>query len=1357
MTAGTELVVVSSCNTNGNLCDDNVGALTHSNANNGNVDRKDDGDDSSYVFVTDAVSPKSDDEIHLVESVDDKLGRENGVVVNGSVEVRDEAIVENESVETENSLVGEITGGEVVKSIDHAGDANGIADVETKTQDVESEVIVDQKSTLNATGISQGHGFMSPEELNGQSVLTADVVNTIVSTPDPVSTDSEVIVNDEPKSASTLVDETEKPSEDLQLKVAAADAVATKHDLLTNPDPVENTDSQVIVNNDLESATSTLINEAGCQVTVEPSEEVQVKAHVSELAQNPVDEEEGQVTADESGKPFEDLESQVTGNGSETCENPIKEDESEVSVDVSESIVGVADNQESVVSVDESEPSDNHTEEVDSATTVTEPTGKSEVYIEAEPNNIGDMIKAVVESESVLAPIPSENENVEGGEIRPVEESEECLDSGVVLSEDADVLTNGHVENFEGVSEMEETKIAQPEVDNEVEENTKTVAEVTESGELELNAEETKEQAETEDGLQESQSVVMDDVQEDKTTEVTHDAEVLLEAEADIKPVTDENTASKYEVKSSIDQPQEGFQPEESVENGDLPVEKDIDSLSNHNDSTVVEQKVKSVDHLGTDNRSAEDTECGTGVEVADVRDNDEKETQVGDAAVESTGHLVTENRSVDHISSESGIENADIPDDQEKEAEVKDTSVGDPSTLSFPDTYVKPGTVIEFGSIGRHETIPNICNNVVDTEEGTDVIQSDEIPASSLEGSVGDAVDVHDEEVEVLAYNFLVRIPKYDDESYAKQFKSAKLLVEEKTRERDAIRTVIQGKRAELRSQNDKYHAARSEENEVRKLIKLKRQDIEDLQGEFTKLKNAMSVEDIDVRIHNMQHVMQHETINLKDEKQFIREIRQLRSLRDQLAVNMGTPEEIRKLIDDREKNEERMRTLRKELDSLKVQASKAEAAVKAIGKKYDEESRRERELQAQFRIADDVRQKAYLHFDSLRKQGNAKSKSHYQYKKDATTARDFASLGDKDSLHRLCANQVETFMERWNTDNEFRQEYITSCNLNASRRLKRALAGASHTPDNMAPVQPINVNEKAKSLVSIPVESKSVTVASAVEQRKVDSLPEVKSAEMNTKSNENSVGQNNQTMKTKGIERPTLGSDDVPIVTEKDESIEIKEEVNTVSKVELALAKKAEELKNEEIAAKLKEQRRLEEKAKAIEALERKKRNAEKAQIRAELRARKEAEQKEKIRSLADLMKSGLLRDYIVAKGSILVEEREKRLRKKEKKAAGFDGSINGEEIASSESSNEATIKETETLIKETIKKKTQKPPAHFFSKQLKPKPIPPPLINRNRKRWQLYGNILLGILAVFAIFLISNCSYFFGLPIPKFTGAF
>nr|GFC90927.1 myosin heavy chain, fast skeletal muscle [Tanacetum cinerariifolium] len=54
-------------------------------------------------------------------------------------------------------------------------------------------------------------------------------------------------------------------------------------------------------------------------------------------------------------------------------------------------------------------------------------------------------------------------------------------------------------------------------------------------------------------------------------------------------------------------------------------------------------------------------------------------------------------------------------------------------------------------------------------------------------------------------------------------------------------------------------------------------------------------------------------------------------------------------------------------------------------------------------------------------------------------------------------------------------------------------------------------------------------------------------------------------------------------------------------------AMTVSAGELKKEETAAKLKEQRWLEEKAKATEAFERKKQNAEKAQIRA-LRSWKE-----------------------------------------------------------------------------------------------------------------------------------------------------
>nr|GEY88417.1 CBS domain-containing protein CBSCBSPB1-like [Tanacetum cinerariifolium] len=220
----------------------------------------------SFIYINEAASAKSMlyPSSTLPNTFDFKIQDVWGCEHRFLCEVRDdELIVKNGSVvvENENGHVEEITGEEVVKSIVQVVDANGIADVEMKTDDVEYEVIVDLKSTLNATESSQVNGFMLCEELNGK------------------------LLN--------------------QVKVAA-DAVATKDDLPTSPDPVENTDSQAIVNNDL----------------------------------SPVDEEQGQVTVDESVKPFKDLESQVTANMSDPWENPIKEDESEVSVDVSESTVG---------------------------------------------------------------------------------------------------------------------------------------------------------------------------------------------------------------------------------------------------------------------------------------------------------------------------------------------------------------------------------------------------------------------------------------------------------------------------------------------------------------------------------------------------------------------------------------------------------------------------------------------------------------------------------------------------------------------------------------------------------------------------------------------------------------------------------------------------------------------------------------------------------------------------------------------------------------------------------------------------------------------------------------------------------
>lgn len=60
----------------------------------------------------------------------------------------------------------------------------------------------------------------------------------------------------------------------------------------------------------------------------------------------------------------------------------------------------------------------------------------------------------------------------------------------------------------------------------------------------------------------------------------------------------------------------------------------------------------------------------------------------------------------------------------------------------------------------------------------------------------------------------------------------------------------------------------------------------------------------------------------------------------------------------------------LKKELDSLKDSVLKADAVARALEKKYEDENKKVKEVQNQYSAANNVRQDAYAHLQSLRKQ---------------------------------------------------------------------------------------------------------------------------------------------------------------------------------------------------------------------------------------------------------------------------------------------------------------------------------------------------------------------------------------------------
>ncbi|GER39295.1 proton pump interactor 1, partial [Striga asiatica] len=573
--------------------------------------------------------------------------------------------------------------------------------------------------------------------------------------------------------------------------------------------------------------------------------------------------------------------------------------------------------------------------------------------------------------------------------------------------------------------------------------------------------------------------------------------------------------------------------------------------------------------------------------------------------------------------------------------------------------------------------------------------------------------------------FNFLVRVPRFDDESLKEQIRMAKLNIDEKTKVRDAIQVQIREKRANSQIHGIDYEYAKSEGRNARKLVRLKRMEIDSLQAVINKAKNALSIEDIDSQIYSMERMIQHETLQLKEEKQLIREIKQLKQLREQLSSNMGSQDEIKQALEQREEVEERLKIHRKELDVLKDKVMKAETAALEAEKKYDDENRKVKELQAQFRVADEVRQAAYFQWQSLRKELSNKSQHFSKYRNDAAIASKYAFSGDTEALYRLCTNNVEDFMELWNANDEFRQEY-TKFNSRSTLRRFGTLDGRTLGPDENLPVLPSYTEERAYN-------NNRVIVQKPTEANRASQFPALKPKQERTsiKSVKKEV---DETFSPRGTGKG-------PIVSVRENgssgdvsSEEITREETERSKEEIEVAKKVEEKESAETEAMLKEKRRMEAVAKAHEARERKKRQAEKMQMRAELKTLKEAEQKEK--------------------------EREKRLRKKErKKAAATDGvnDTNNSEIGQSSESAGENSKEIEAkdVSSSTVAKKSKK--NWWFGKQGKTKSIPPPLRNRNKKKLQQWMCVGVTSAVILVLFWLGNIGVFSNFNPPEHRRCF
>eukprot|EP00249_Psilotum_nudum_P003500 c16915_g1_i1 orf=602-3316(-) len=477
----------------------------------------------------------------------------------------------------------------------------------------------------------------------------------------------------------------------------------------------------------------------------------------------------------------------------------------------------------------------------------------------------------------------------------------------------------------------------------------------------------------------------------------------------------------------------------------------------------------------------------------------------------------------------------------------------------------------------------------------------------------------------------YLIKIPKPVDNKLKSRIRLTELQLNDTTARRDCIQAALRLKKASRAEVLHNLRNAREEERICREALRDKRQEMEPVQEALNNLRSASSgarerkglyscEEELNERISYLEYRIQHESIpSLKEEKQILREINQLKASREQVCANAVLNAELQDFLSQKDGLQNDMKVLSQGWDSLKKKHQHAMAKVKDVEMEYKLADDTVKQLQAEWEAASQTRQHTYESLKSLQKEENEQNNAFYQCWRVIKSAKLLALKKDKKALEELCNSQVEQIMVQWNNFEGFRAEYIRNNERSTLRRLE-TLDGRCLSPDE---VPPVPSNDLEILIDSAPDTHNILSKREMHDQNEkvIDTLQETSNAsatsnslckEVNVKNDAEKIsidGRNNGVERTMASYNSTT---EVPYL-HLESSAEVQKssaEVNNKMQ-ELEAAESREKCRQAEIA-------------KAKDAKERKNRLAERKRIKAEARAMKEAERREKERQKKILKKT-------------------------------------------------------------------------------------------------------------------------------------
>ncbi|KAG1346578.1 Proton pump-interactor BIP131 [Cocos nucifera] len=446
----------------------------------------------------------------------------------------------------------------------------------------------------------------------------------------------------------------------------------------------------------------------------------------------------------------------------------------------------------------------------------------------------------------------------------------------------------------------------------------------------------------------------------------------------------------------------------------------------------------------------------------------------------------------------------------------------------------------------------------------------------------------------------YFVKFRSYEDPKLKTKIEQTDKDIQKKNQARFQITEALKAKRSERANVISQLKPLTAEDKQYRAVMDEKRKEIKPLQTALGRLNSANNVvrekgmglcsseEELNDLIKSLQYHISHESISLDEEKQLMREIKQLEGTRGKVIANAAMRAKIQDTIGQKEAIQDQVKLIGGDIDGVRKEQQSVRAKIKQLEEELKAIDEEISSLQEELTSVTEKRNKTFETLTELRKARDEVNACYYQNRSLLNNAKELAAKKDVAELEGLSHSEVEKFMSQWSSNKSFREDY--------ERRILPSLDTRQLSRDGRMR----NPDEKPIILeATLTTESETMTPLKANAKRAKE---DVKSAARPDAASTQKVHNEKIIEPIQVAPREKVG--DLEDMKDSDGTEKSQKELSKSYEID---------------AAKWKEMKREEEIAKAKLAMERKKKLAEKAAARAAARAQKEAEKKLKASSLS------------------------------------------------------------------------------------------------------------------------------------------